>query len=150
MEANQAGAPVFRLQKIYLKDLSFESPGAPEVFFTQVEPQVKIDLSVSNRKLDEEHWEVVLHVNATVTAGEATLFIVEVEHAGAFLIKDIPEEHLAGILSVDCPTAIFPFTRQVLSQATIDGGFAPFLLEPVNFLALYQKARSEQEQEAKH
>lgn len=150
METTETTPPVLRLQKLYVKDLSFESPNAPQTFFSKAEPKVKIDLSVSNRKLDDDHWEVAIHLNATVTAEETTYFIVEVEHAGAFYIKDIPEEHLAGVLAVDCPTAVFPFTRQVICQATIDGGFAPFLLEPVNFLALYQNALAEKEREGKH
>jgi preprotein translocase subunit SecB len=150
METDAPRAPVLRLQKLYVKDLSFESPGAPQVFFSSGEPKVKVDLTVENRRLDDDHWEVVLHVTATVASGDTTFFLVEVEHAGAFLIKDVPEEHLEGVLAVDCPTAIFPFTRQVICQATIDGGFAPFLLEPVNFLGLFQNARAEKEREPKH
>ncbi len=139
-----------RVQKLYLKDLSFESPNAPQVFLTKVESQVKIDLSLSNKKLEEDLWEVALHVTATVGSESTTLFIAEVEHAGVFFIKNVPEEHLPAVLAVDCPTIIFPFTRQILCQAAMDGGFPPFLLDPVNFLVLYQNARAAQEGEKKH
>jgi preprotein translocase subunit SecB len=150
LENDQTPPPFLRLQKLYLKDLSFESPSSPQVFLAKGEPKVQIDLSLGNRKLDPEHWEVALHVHATVSSDTATLFIIEVEHAGLFQIKNVPEEHLPAVLAVDCPTAIFPFTRQIVSQSTIDGGFPPFLLDPVNFLALYQNARAAEPEEPKH
>lgn len=144
----EAAQPVFRLQKLYVKDLSFENPNAPGAFFQREEPKVEVKLSVANRKLDEEHWEVALSLTATATAADQTLFIAEVEHAGVFQLKGIPEEHLAAVLAVDCPTLVFPFTRQIVSQATVDGGFMPFLLEPINFAAMYEaglKAKAQQE-----
>jgi preprotein translocase subunit SecB len=136
--ADQPSQPVFRLQKMYVKDLSFESPNAPQVFFLREEPKVDVKLSLSNRKLDDDHWEAALSITATATAGEQTLFLVEVEHAGAFQISGVPEEHLPRVLAVDCPTLLFPFTRQILSQAAVDGGFLPFLLEPIHFGAMYE------------
>lgn len=144
----QPPQPVFRLQKLYVKDLSFENPNAPASFFQREEPKVEVKLSLASRTLDPEHWEVSLSITATATAGDQTLFIVEVEHAGAFHLKGIPEEQLPAVLAVDCPTLIFPFTRQIVSQSTVDGGFMPFLLEPINFAAMYeagQKAKAEQE-----
>jgi len=74
------------------------------------------------------------------------MFILEIEHAGVFLLKNIPEEHLPMILAVDCPTLLFPFTRQVVSQVSTDGGFAPFLMEPVNFMALFQNSKKAKEE----
>jgi preprotein translocase subunit SecB len=146
----QGEAPVFRLQKLYLKDLSFENPNAPETFLAPQEPKVEVNLGLKNKKLENNHWEVSLSVTATVTNGKdgKTLFIVEIEHAGVFILKNIPEEHLPMVLAVDCPTLIFPFTRQIMSQVSVDGGFMPFLMEPVNFMALFQNAmKKKQEQE---
>ena len=143
-------APVFRLQKLYVKDLSFENPNAPAVFFAkESEPKVDLNLGLKNKKLDDDHWEVSLAITAKITdtKNEKTLFIAEIEHAGAFLIKNVPEEHMPTLLAVECPTVIFPFTRQIISQASVDGGFIPFLMEPVNFLALFQNAQQRKQQE---
>ena len=147
----QGEAPVFRLQKLYLKDLSFENPNAPEIFLTPQEPKVEVNLGLKNKKMENDHWEVSLSVTATVTNNkdDKTLFIVEIEQAGVFILKNIPEEHLPMVLSVECPTLLFPFTRQVISQVSVDGGFMPFLMEPVNFMALFQNAMKKKQEQAK-
>lgn len=144
--ADPQNQPVFRLQKMYVKDLSFENPNAPRIFFQQEEPKVEVKLSLANGKLDEEHWEAALSITATATAGEQTLFIVEIEHAGVFQITGVPPEHLPRILAVDCPTLLFPFTRQILSQAVVDGGLPPFLLEPIHFAAMYEASVKPQDE----
>lgn len=149
-QAAPEAAPVFRLQKMYVKDLSFESPGAPDVFMEQgVDPKVDVKLKLENRKLPDkdDHYEVTLAITATVTnqRTDKTMFIVEVEHAGIFLLQNIPEQHIPAVLGVECPALLFPFTRQILCQATVDGGFMPFLMDPVNFLALYENSRKQQE-----
>jgi len=139
--------PVFRMQKMFIKDLSFENPNAPGIFLAGSQnPKVDINLQVKNNKLDEENWEVSLLVNATFKGPEdKTIFIIEIEHAGIFLLKNIPEEHLPAVLAVDCPTMLFPFTRQIMGQLAVDGGFMPFLMDPVNFMGLYQNARNQQQ-----
>lgn len=136
---------LFRLEKMYLKDLSFENPNAPAVFRQATEPKVEVNLSLKNRKVDGDRWEVALTITVTVNSGDTSLFIVEAEHAGVFLLENIPEKHLPVVLAVDCPTLLFPFTRQIVCQAVLDGGFMPFLMEPVNFLALYQSAKKQKE-----
>lgn len=139
----QAESPIFRLQKMYVKDLSFENPNAPAVFTAkQNEPKVEINLGLKNNRLEGDSlYEVTISITAKVTHGQdevKTLFIIEVEHCGVFTIKNIPEQHIPAVLAVDCPTMMFPYTRQIISQLTVDGGFVPFLMEPVNFLALFQ------------
>ena len=139
--------PVFRMQKMYIKDLSFENPNAPDVFLAKGEPKVDVNLSLKHKKLEaEDHYEVTLAITTNVTNSEnqKTLFIVEVEHAGVFLLKNIPEEHLPVVLSVEYATLLFPFTRQIISRASVDGGFVPFLMEPINFLALYENSKKQQ------
>lgn len=139
--------PVFRLQKMYLKDLSFENPEAPDVFLAKGDPKVDVNLSLKHRKLEtEDHYEVTLAITAKVTNSqtEKTLFIIEVEHAGVFLLKNIPEEHMLPVLSVECAALLFPFTRQIISQVSVDGGFIPFLMEPINFHALYENSKRPQ------
>ncbi|MBU0728885.1 MAG: protein-export chaperone SecB [Proteobacteria bacterium] len=136
-------APIFRLQKMYLKDLSFESPHSPQVFMgQQVNPKVDINLALNKKKLDDDHHEVAISITANVNdASGKTLFVVEVEHAGVFMLKNIPDEHIHTVLMVECPALLFPFTRQIVSQLSVDGGFTPFLMEPVNFFALYENAK---------
>jgi preprotein translocase subunit SecB len=149
--AENTEAPVFRMQKMYIKDLSFENPNSPDVFLGKQEPKVEVNLGLKNKKMENDHWEIVLSVTATVTnTGEEnqTLFIIELEHAAVFVIKNIPQEHMAAVLAVDCPTLLFPFTRQIVSQISVDGGFIPFLMEPVNFMALYQNAQKKKDAEA--
>ncbi len=145
-------APLLKLQKLYVKDLSFESPNTPDVFLKQqMAPKVDINLGLKNKKLEADNYEVALSINAKVSSedGAVTLFIIEVEHAGIFFLKNIPEQHLPMVLAVDCATFMYPFTRQIVSQLAVDGGFAPFLLEPVNFMALYENARKSKEGEKK-
>ncbi len=151
VDSNAQPRPEFRMQKMYIKDLSFENPDAPAVFTNQKkEPSVEVNLQLNNKKIDDLHWEVALHVTAKVSSKEEkrVLFILEIEHAALFMLKNIPEEHVAPLLGVDCPTLLFPFTRQIVSQVSIDGGFVPFLMEPVNFMALYQNAQKKREEEA--
>lgn len=139
--------PAFRLQKMYVKDLSFENPNAPDVYMAkQAEPKVDLNLSVKNKKLENDHWEVSLVITANFSNGEdkKPVFIVEIEHAAVFLLRNIPEEHMPAVLAVECPALLFPFTRQIISQVTLDGGFQPFLMEPVNFMALYENSKNQQ------
>jgi len=145
-----AESPILRMQKMYIKDFSFENPNAPEIFRSgqKTEPNVELNLQLKNKKAGEDHWEVSLEINAKVVTKEdepRVLFILEIEHAAVFLLKHIPEQHMPMVLGVECPTLLFPFTRQVISQVSVDGGFMPFLMEPVNFMALFQNARKNRE-----
>jgi preprotein translocase subunit SecB len=140
--------PVFRMQKMYVKDVSFESPNAPGIFLARnQEPKVDFNLKLSNQKIDDDHWEVTIFINAKVldrNSDDTVMFIVEIEHAAVFLLKNIPQEHMQRVMAVDCPLMLFPFTRQIASQLSVDGGFMPFLMEPINFVALYENAKQEQ------
>ena len=149
---NSQDAPVFRMQKMYTKDLSFESPNAPDIFLKpNQDRKVDFNLELKNRKVDDEHWEVSLAITAKMldkNADEQVIFVVELEHAGVFTLKNIPAEHVERVLAIDCPLMLFPFTRQVVSQVSVDGGFMPFLMEPINFIALYESAKQRQGEEA--
>lgn len=145
---NTTELPIFRMQKMYIKDFSFESPNAPKVFLERnQEPKVDFNLQLKNQKLDDDHSEVSIAITAKILDkknDDATMFIVEIEHAAVFLMKNIPQEHHDRVLAVDCPLMLFPFTRQIVCQAAVDGGFMPFLMEPINFIALYDNAQREQ------
>ena len=147
--ANQE-IPVFRMQKMYIKDLSFESPNAPKVFLTRnQDPKVDFNLQLKNAKLDDEHSEVSIAITAKVHDKnniDSVMFIIEIEHAAVFLMKHIPAEHHERVLAVDCPLMLFPFTRQIVCQAAVDGGFMPFLMEPINFIALYDNAQQKEQE----
>lgn len=140
-------SPVFRMQKMYLKDLSFENPNAPAVYKEQnLNPNVDVKLEIRKNQLDETNWEVSLAITAGLkTSDGKTVFIIELEHAGLFFLKNIPAEYLEGVLAVDCPTLLFPFTRQIMSQMAVDGGFMPFLMDPVNFAGLFQNAQAKKQ-----
>ena len=144
--------PEFRMQKMYIKDLSFENPYAPEVFITpqKTEPKVELNLNMNNKKVDDDHYEVSLQITAKVISQdeEKAMFVLEIEHAAVFLLRNIPAEHLEMVLKVDCPTLLFPFTRQIVSQVSIDGGFTAFLMEPINFMGLFQNAKKQREAKA--
>ncbi len=143
--------PMLRLLKIYTKDLSFENPNAPQVFLKQDQKyKVDFNLELENRQIDEDHWEISILIYTEVVDADdedLTLFIIELEHAGVFLVKNIPEEHMERVMAVDAPTMLFPFTRQLVSQTSVDGGFLPFLLEPINFMGFYEGARSKDKKE---
>ena len=144
-------APILRMQKMYIKDFSFENPNSPEIFRANQnsEPKVELNLQLNNKKAGEDHWEVALEINAKVVSKEEesrVLFILEIEHAAVFFLKNIPEQHMPMVLGVECPTLLFPFTRQIISQISVDGGFMPFLMEPVNFMALFQNAQKNKEE----
>lgn len=138
--------PIFRMQKMYIKDFSFESPNAPKTFLVQNQnPKVDFHLQLKNQTLDDDHSEVSIAITAKVldkNNEDSVMFIVEIEHAAVFLMKNIPQEHHERVLAVDCPLMLFPFTRQVVCQAAVDGGFIPFLMEPINFIALYENAQN--------
>lgn len=143
-------APVFRMQKMYIKDLSFENPNAPAVYKEQnLNPNIDVKLEVRKNQLDEHNWEISLAINAALKTTEGkTVFIIELEHAGLFLMKNIPAEYLEGVVAVECPTLLFPFTRQIMSQTAVDGGFMPFLMDPVNFAGLFQNAQAQKQKVA--
>ena len=130
-------APSFAIEKLYVKDLSLEVPNAPEIFIERESPEVGIQLQTSVKGLGEGAFEVTLTVTTTAKLGEKTVFLVEVGQAGIFRVKNVPEENLDPLLSIACPNILFPYAREVVSESVMRAGFAPVLLQPVNFEALY-------------
>lgn len=130
----------FSIQKLYVKDASFESPAAPQSFhYTQWNPKVDLNLSNKQTQIDEGVYEIVLSVTATVTQDEATAYLVEVHQAGLFQISGFDNEHKGYLLGSQCMNILFPYVREVISDLSVRGGFPPLVMTPVNFDALYQQ-----------
>lgn len=134
----------FSLERMYIKDISYESPNSPQVFSEQSVPAINIQLNIAHRVLNAEegYYEVVLSVNVTAKVEEKTIFLVEVEQAGIFLLKGIPAGELDKILEVACPNILLPFAREAINDLVCKGGFPQLLINPVNFEVLYQQKRA--------
>ena len=129
------------MQRIYTKDISFESPSTPEVFKKQWQPQVAVDLNTKSDKMDEQgNFEVILSITITAKIEEETAFLVEVQQAGIFLITGFEGEDLRRVLGTAAPNILFPYAREGIDTLCVKGGFPPVMLAPVNFDALYQQA----------
>jgi preprotein translocase subunit SecB len=136
--------PVFSIEKIYVKDLSLELPNAPQCFLEREAPQVSVQLGSAGNAVGENTYEVVLTVTVTAKVGEKTQFLVEVAQAGIFVIQGVPQEELEPVVAVGCPTILFPYAREAVSDAVVRAGFPSVMLAPVNFEAVYRQ-RLEQE-----
>lgn len=138
----------FGLQKIYLKDMSFESPEAPQVFTRDWAPEVEVQLQVAHQQLDELTWEVELQLTATAKVEEQVVYLVEIKQAGVFTLQNIPEDHVGHLLGSYCPNLLFPFAREAVSDLVGKGGFPQLLLAPINFDALYMQQLEQQSEQA--
>ena len=131
-------SPAVGLISQYVKDLSFENPNAPAVYQNQAAPQIDVQFNIGSGQVGEDVYEVVLKIEVRAEAEEQVAFIVALSYAGLFGIRNVPAEHLQPILLGEAPRLIFPFARRVLADAVRDGGFPPLVLEPIDFIALYQ------------
>lgn len=152
----EAQAPQFSLQRVYVKDLSFEAPKSPEIFRNEWAPSVGLELNTQQTRLeDSEFYEVVLSLTATVKNGEAeeVAFIAEVQQAGIFLVSGFEPAQLSHTLGSFCPSILFPYAREALDNMVVRGSFPALMLSPVNFDALYAQElqrMQEAEQAAQH
>ena len=137
--SDQAPQASFQIEKIYVKDLSFETPNSPQIFQKKWEPVVNMDIANSSRSLDKDFYEVVLSITVTVSFEQETVYLVEAQQAGVFKIINLPNDVLNRTLNTICPNILFPFAREVISDLVTKGGFPQLLLAPVNFEALYQQ-----------
>lgn len=143
--------PQFILQKIYVKDLSFETPNSPEIFMQKWEPDVNVELNTNGKMLEENVHEVVLGVTVTAKLEDKTAYLVEVHQAGIFTISGYAPADKEGMLGSYCPNILFPYAREVISDLVNRGGFPQMLVQPVNFDAIYQehlKKRAQAEAQA--
>jgi len=132
-------APQLQLQSVYLKDCSYEAPNGPRVQ-GEWNPQINLDLHTGVQPLSSDVNEVVLTVTVSAKQGELTLFLVEVKQAGVFIMKNLGDPEVKRSIASICPSVLFPYARAAVSNLVTQGGFPQFLLPPVNFDALYQRA----------
>jgi len=145
MADEQDPQPQFSIQKIYVKDVSFESPDTPKAFsFTKWEPKIDLNLNNAHTSIDENLYEAVLTITATVKHEEKTAFLVEVHQAGIFAVVGFNENDGKYLLGSQCMSILFPYARETISDLTTRGGFPPLILSPVNFDALYQQHMQQQ------
>ena len=133
----EATGPAFTVEKIYVKDVSFEVPGAPGVFNESAQPQLQMNLTQSVQRLGDAAYEVVLGVTLTCNANDKPMYLAEVKQAGVFGLAGFDEATLDGMLGTHCPSVLYPYARQLISDLIQAGGFPPFFLQPINFDALY-------------
>src|SRR4051794_25383490 len=138
-------AAAFSIEKIYVKDLSLENPGAPQSFVQQEAPQIEVGLRTSGNQIEPDVYECVLTVTLTAKAADKTLFLVEASQAGIFTIKGVPADQMQPVLAIHCPTVLFPYARETLADAVGRAGFPPVHLAPINFEALYQQQLAQQQ-----
>lgn len=121
----------------YVKDLSFENPSSPAIYQNQTPPRVDVQFNIGANQVGDEIHEVVLKIDVRSDAGDQVAFVVELAYAGLFALHNIPEDQVQPFLLGEAPRILFPFARRILADAVRDGGFAPLMLEPIDFNALY-------------
>lgn len=146
MSAVPPQQPVFQIQRMYLKDLSLEIPGAPRIFLEQQQPAVEISLDSAQEHLSDGIHEVTVTVTVTTRIGDKVLFLVEARQGGIFEIRNIPPEQMPVVLNVVCPNVIYPYLRSNVADVIQRAGFPPIHLSEINFEALYQQKLAQQQQ----
>lgn len=142
-----ATGPAFTIEKIYVKDVSFESPNSPVIFNENVQPDLQLNLNQKVQRLSETAFEVVLGVTLTCKAGDKTAYVAEVEQAGVFGLIGLEPQAIDVLLGTQCPNILFPYVRSMVSDLIQAGGFPPFYLQPINFEGLYAETLRQRQQQ---
>ncbi len=146
--AQQNNQPLFNMEKIYVKDISLEIPHAPQIFLERENPHIDVQLHTQAGAVEDGIFEVAVTTTVTAKLGEKVMFLVEAKQAGIFQIRNVPDVELEPLLAVVCPNILFPYLRETVSDVTVRAGFAPVLLNPINFEVLYQQQKQQQAQAA--
>lgn len=141
---SEAAQPTFQIEKLYVKDVSLEIPHAPGVFLEQAEPQLEVRIDTTSAQFAEAYFEVTVSATVTARSGERTLFLAEAAQAGIFQVRNVSPDEMAPLLAVACPTIVFPYLRETISDLIVRGGFPPVLLTPISFEALYMQRLQQQ------
>lgn len=154
MSEQQEAGMQFMIQRVYTKDVSFETPNSPAIFQQQWEPELELEINTSNTRLDEGVYEVVVSVTTTARNRGQVAFLVEVAQAGIFTIEGAEPQQLDQLLGSFCPSLLFPYARETITSLVVRGSFPQLVLAPVNFDALYmqqlQERQKQQEEETTH
>lgn len=143
----QPDAPLFSIEKLYVKDLSLEIPAAPGIFLQRETPNIDLQMQTKAATVDQGVFEVEVTVTVTAKLPEKdqVMFLIEAKQAGIFQVRNLPQQELEGVLAVVCPNILYPYLREVVSDLAVRGGFAPVLLNPVNFDVIYQQQKEQQQ-----
>ena len=141
---SEAPQPLFQIEKLYVKDASLEIPQAPGVFLEQTQPQLEVRIDTGAAQFADGYFEVTVSATVTARAGERTLFLAEAVQAGIFHVRNVPQEEMQPLLAVACPTIVFPYLRETISDLISRGGFPPVLLTPISFESLYMQRLEQQ------
>ena len=136
--------PVFTVEKLFVKDLSIEVPNAPRIYLERDTPQVEIQMNNVANPIDEGFYEVLLTVTVTAKLGDKSVFLVEATQGGVFQIRNVPQQEMDVVLGVTCTNILYPYVREVVSDAVVRAGFPPVVLAPVNFEAIFQARQQSQ------
>lgn len=148
-EVNNDAAPSLTILAQYMKDLSFEVPGAPRSLQARDRaPEININVNVNANPLSDSDFDVVLSLNADARDGDKTLFHCELVYGGVFRISNFPQEHMLPILFIECPRILFPFTRQIIADATRNGGFPPLMIDPIDFAQMFSQRMAQEQHQA--
>lgn len=139
--------PVFTIEKLYTKDVSLEVPGAPQVFLTQAQPEIDMQVATEGKQIEDGFFECTVTVTITAKLPDnKILFLNEVAQSGIFRIQNIPQEDLEPILAVACPNILFPYARETVSNMVTRAGFPPVLLAPINFEGMYMQSQAQKDE----
>ena len=148
-QATASGGAQFSLQRIYIKDVSFESPKSPDAFVGQWKPAVNLELNSHHKVVGTDLYEVVLSVTVTVKKeDDEVIYLSEVQQAGIFMVKGMDDDGIAKTLGSFCPSVLFPYAREAIDSLVVKGSFPPLMLAPVNFDAIYEQSRQQQSAQA--
>ncbi len=143
MTEEQADERIYTIQRIYTKDISFETPNSPDVFVTEWKPEVQLNVATNANKIQNDTFEVILTLTITVKSGEKTAYLIEVQQAGIFIISGFNAQEMGPIIGVACPSNLFPYAREVVSDLVSKGSFPQMVLQPINFEQMYQQHMQE-------
>jgi preprotein translocase subunit SecB len=146
--ADGAQGPLFAIQRVYLKDLSFETPMGPEAFTKAFKPNIAQDLNIQATQIEPDLFEVVLFLTVTASSDDRAVFLVEIKQAGLFAVANMEDAAITQLINTACPQILFPYAREAIDSILNRGSFPPLMLAPINFDAIFLQAVSQAQQQA--
>ena len=140
--------PVFNIEKLFVKDLSVEVPGAPAIYLEREAPHMDVNMTSESQALGDDVYQSSITVTVSAKVGDKTMFLVECTQGGIFRIQNVPQDQMPMVLGIGCPNIVFPYLRETISDVVIRAGFPPLLLNPVNFEAMFLQQQAQQQQSA--